>query len=148
MPNNTCYDKFLPYSWAKVTIMGVTFNANPFRNIPHFPAHIPVKDHKVSLSCVWHITHVLFQLRPLFYWSLGAFAVSKPAYKDISEWCFWAKIRLWFLYLCHSSAGQHGTWQEPSTLRKYGPCASSAMWVTISFSGLLFPLWNVFCYLF
>lgn len=37
------------------------------------------------------------------------------------------KSGLSFLYLCQSSAGQRGKRQEPSALRKRGPCAFSAV---------------------
>lgn len=143
-----CYDQFLPYSWAKVTIMGATFHVKPFRNIPHFPADIPLK--------ITRFRDLVFDISHMYYFSSGhCFSEAlehlqspnlhtKTSLNDVSG----LKSGFGFLYFCHSSAGQHGTWQQPPTLRKYGPCASTAMWVTVRLSGLFFPLWNVFSYLF
>lgn len=97
IPNNTCYEWFLPYSWANVTIMVINFNAKPFRNSPYFSAHVHIKCSKVSWTCVWHITHVFTQLRPLFLAKPGVLAVSGTAYRSIFEWHCCAKIRPQFL---------------------------------------------------
>lgn len=38
--------------------MGVTFNSKPFRNIPYFPAHIPLKERFHDL--VFDISHMYY----------------------------------------------------------------------------------------
>lgn len=89
--------------------MGVTFNGKPFRNIPYFPAHILLKDLRFR-DLVFDISH-------MYYFSSGhCFSEAlellqspslhtETSLNDVSG----LKSGFGFLYLCHSSAGQHGT---------------------------------------
>lgn len=118
-----CYEQFLPCSWTKVTIMYVISNAKPFRNSPYFPAHIHIKDSKVARSCVWRITRILLSSGHCFSEDLESLQfpslLTEAALNDVAG----LNSGLSFLYLCHSSGGQHGKWQKPSALRNaaYAP---------------------------